>query len=74
MSEELEASAVLETVSAPRVVQILTEAKLIASARDALDRMRLQGFGIPDWLYLEILAELGEAEGAPTNPPDGGND
>lgn len=47
-------------IDAPTVVQVLAEAGLIAAARPHLDRMRDQGFGIPDELYQEILASVGE--------------
>ena len=50
----------IATISAPRVVQLLAEAKLIQAAKPHLDQMRQFGFGIPQRLYEEILRRLGE--------------
>jgi predicted nucleic acid-binding protein len=48
------------TMTAPDVVRLLAEEKLITSARPHLDQMRQQEFGIPEALYQSILRSLGE--------------
>lgn len=50
----------IAAISAPRVVQLLAEAKLIKVAKPHLDQMRQLEFGIPQRLYEEILRGLDE--------------
>jgi len=52
--------AQVDTVSAPRVVQLLAERGLVEAARPYLDRMMDRGFGIRQDVYAEILRDLGE--------------
>lgn len=50
----------IATISAPRIVQLLAEDKLIKAAKPHLDQMRQLEFGIPQRLYEEILRGLDE--------------
>jgi predicted nucleic acid-binding protein len=50
----------IATISAPRIVQLLAEAKFIKAAKPHLDQMRQLKFGIPQRLYEEILRGLSE--------------
>ncbi len=50
----------IETTSAPRIIQLLAEARLVPQARPCLDQMQDLGFGIAADLYTEILSDLGE--------------
>ncbi len=56
----------IDCIDAPTVVRVLAEEGIIPAAKPHLDRMKEQGFGIPDMLYQEILASLGEG---PAEPP-----
>jgi predicted nucleic acid-binding protein len=50
----------ISTMTAPDVIQLLAEEKLIAVAKPCLDEMRQRGFGVPEAVYQAILRSLGE--------------